>query len=113
MRLDAQRRREAAATSGEDAAGESDGYDPDAALALHLEALERTEARAGAAAGVELMQPSTSCNGGGGGGGGAATMQPTAAQQRVMSGLLSRGRVGGWIVEPSEVRGEGGGRCVL
>ena len=83
--------------------GECDKCDPDAALARHLEALERTEAGARAAAssgGTESMPSASS-------GSAATVVQPTAAQQRVMSGLLSRGRVGGWIVDPSEVRGVG------
>ena len=104
VRLDAQQRQEAAAVGG---GGPDRGEcDPDAALARHLEALERTEAGAAASASSGGMEstPSTS-------GSAVSAVQPTAAQQRVMSGLLSRGRVGGWIVEPSEVRrgDEGGG----
>ena len=104
MRLDAERRREAAAMSdgGPGSRGECDKCDPDSALARHLEAMERTEAGDAAAASSGGMEstPSTS-------GSAVSAVQPTAAQQCVMSGLLSRGRVGGWIVDPSEVRGVG------
>ena len=33
----------------------------------------------------------------------AEVVQPTPAQERVMAGLLSRGQLSGWLVNPSEV----------